>query len=79
MVSMFCMPVADNLFPASEEEIKARHPDWQLVTCPICGCDCWESENARIVAGTGMKGACTNCVLRWNAKVNGGTESDEAT
>ena len=40
--------------------------DWKLITCPICGSECWESDLARevLAAEPGMRAACTACALK---------------
>lgn len=60
--SVICMPVADNF--TADDDVQARHPDWKLVSCPICGRDCYESGEARLMRKIGMSGACTFCDLK---------------
>ena len=40
--------------------------DWKLVSCPVCGRGCWETELARRVMAMepDLKAACTECALR---------------
>lgn len=42
------------------------HEDWKLVTCPICGSECWESDLARqaLAAEPDLRAACTACALK---------------
>lgn len=52
-----CLPMKKN--------VPTGHEDWKLVSCPVCGEECWESELAREVLKHGnMTGACTECALR---------------
>jgi len=53
-----CMPLKRNIPDAS------RNPDWKLVTCPVCGVECWESDLTRKVKAEGCTAACTTCALR---------------
>lgn len=57
-ISVVCFPRKDNIPDAS------KHPDWKLIKCPRCGCECWESELARKVLLMGIQGACTSCAIR---------------
>ena len=40
--------------------------DWTLVSCPVCGTECWESDLARSAraAEPGLKATCTTCALK---------------
>lgn len=52
-----CLPLKKN--------VSISHDDWKLVTCPICGRSCWESDLAREVLSHGnMTGVCTECALK---------------
>ncbi|MCO1599772.1 alanine racemase [Desulfosporosinus nitroreducens] len=54
-----CMPLKKNIPDAS------HMPDWKLVSCPVCGSECWESELLRqVVMEEGCTAACTECALR---------------
>ncbi len=43
-----------------------KHEDWKLVTCPVCGAECWESDLARQAraAEPELRVACTACALK---------------
>ena len=58
---IICLPLRKNIPTPS-------HPDWRPVICPICGCECWESELARKVMSIGAIGTCTECALRAGQK-----------
>ena len=72
MEGFLCLPCARNL-PA-EKEVKKTHPDWELVTCPVCGRGCWMAPRARALLDkeTGVRGVCTDCALRASARAQGG-------
>lgn len=56
---ILAMPLRDNVpEPAAD--------DWQLTTCPICGEECWQSDNARQALATEpeLRVACTACALK---------------
>lgn len=43
-----------------------QRDDWKLVTCPICGAECWEDDLARqaMAAEPELRAACTTCALK---------------
>lgn len=43
-----------------------QRDDWKLVTCPICGAECWENDIARqaMAAEPELHAACTACALK---------------
>ncbi len=43
-----------------------RSDDWKLISCPICGAECWESSLAReaMEAEPNLRAACTLCALK---------------
>ena len=43
-----------------------QRDDWKLVTCPICGAECWETDLARqaMAAEPELRAACTTCALK---------------
>lgn len=49
-----------------KKNVPIGHSDWELVTCPICGAECWESDLSRQAqkAEPGLRVACTECALR---------------
>lgn len=52
-----CLPLVKNI-----KTPKAA--DWKLVSCPVCGMDCWESDLARQEIAKGIASACTMCALK---------------
>lgn len=57
---ILCLPMEKNL----NGNIKAKHPDWELIECPHCGRRCWKTAEAdRIVASQGVQLLCTECAL----------------
>lgn len=38
--------------------------DWKLTRCPVCGCKCFETPQARVLKGLGYTGMCTECMLK---------------
>ncbi len=61
------MTIGNILMMPLQENIPApRHDDWKPAICPICGADCWESGQARILMRKmpGILKACTSCALK---------------
>ena len=58
------------MMPLQENVPAPRHDDWKPAICPICGADCWESGQARILMQKmpGILKACTNCALKGEGK-----------
>lgn len=56
-VGIACMPLRSNV-------PKPRQQDWKLTICPVCGCECWESELTRRIIKKGADAACNMCALR---------------
>ena len=57
---IFCLPMEKNL----NGDVKAKHPDWELIKCPHCGRGCWKVPEAdRLVAEQGVQLLCTECAL----------------
>ena len=57
---ILCLPMEKNL----NGDIKAKHPDWELVECPHCGRRCWKTPEAdRMVMSQGVQLLCTECAL----------------
>ena len=50
-----------------------QRDDWKLVTCPICGAECWENDLARqaMAAEPELRAACTTCALKAGATAGG--------
>lgn len=58
-----CLPLKDNTNPRD---------DWKLVTCPICGKSCWESDIARkVLKNKNVAGVCTVCALKTTTDLGG--------
>lgn len=58
---ILCLPMAKNL----NGDIKAKHPDWELIKCPSCGWPCWKTPEAdRMVETQRVQLLCTECALR---------------
>ena len=50
-----------------------QRDDWKLVTCPICGAECWENDLARqaMAAEPELRAACTTCALKAGVTTGG--------
>lgn len=53
------------VLPCREDGEEPKGEDWKLVTCPVCGADCWESEEHRkiMAKAPGLSVACSACVM----------------
>ena len=57
---ILCLPMEKNL----NGDIKAKHPDWELIECPACGRGCWKNPEAdRLQKEQGVRMLCTECAL----------------
>ena len=57
---ILCLPMEKNL----NGDIKAKHPDWELIKCPNCGRGCWKTPEAdKLVKNQGVQLLCTECAL----------------
>lgn len=57
---ILCLPMEKNL----NGDIKAKHPDWELIQCPNCGRNCWKMPEAdKMVETQGVQLLCTECAL----------------
>ena len=57
---ILCLPMEKNL----NGDIKAKHPDWELIKCPNCGRGCWKTPEAdKLVKTQGVQLLCTECAL----------------
>lgn len=57
---ILCLPMEKNL----NGDIKAKHPDWELIDCPHCGRKCWKTPEAdRLQKEQGAQLLCTECAL----------------
>ena len=60
MGGILCLPMEKNL----NGDVKAKHPDWELIKCPSCGRNCWKMPEAdRLVKEQGVQLLCTKCAL----------------
>lgn len=66
------------IFQKYNEILDAKIPDpqrddWKLVTCPICGAECWETDLARqaMTAEPELRAACTTCALKAGVTAGG--------
>ena len=57
---ILCLPMEKNL----NGDIKAKHPDWELIECPNCGRGCWKAPEAeKLKQEQGVQFLCTECAL----------------
>lgn len=57
---ILCLPMEKNL----NGDIKAKHPDWELIECPNCGRGCWTNPEAeKLKQEQGVQLLCTECAL----------------
>lgn len=42
--------------------------DWEIVKCPMCGCDCWKRPLPDNLKNFEMKSVCTLCALKNGGK-----------
>ena len=56
-----------------------QRDDWKLVTCPICGAECWENDLARqaMAAEPELRAACTTCALKAGVTAGGKHRKEE--
>ena len=54
------------VLPCREDGKEPLDESWKLVTCPICGADCWESDEHReiMAKSPGLSVACSACVMK---------------
>lgn len=58
---ILCLPMEKNL----NGDVKAKHPDWELIDCPSCGRKCWKMPEAdKLVKAQGVQLLCTECALK---------------
>ena len=58
---ILCLPMEKNL----NGDVKAKHPDWELITCSSCGRKCWKMPEAdKLVKTQGVQLLCTECALK---------------
>jgi len=65
MENILCLPREDSFLHA-QPPIEEKHPDWKLITCPVCGDGCYVSpDHERALKSIpGLKAACTQCALQ---------------
>lgn len=53
------------VLPCREDGTEPQDESWELVTCPVCGADCWESDEHReiMAKSPGLSVACSACVM----------------
>ena len=57
---ILCLPMEKNL----NGNIKAKHPDWELIKCPHCGRGCWKPGGIdELVKKQAVQLLCTECAL----------------
>lgn len=57
---ILCLPMEKNL----NGDIKAKHPDWERIECPLCGRGCWKPGGIdELVEKQGVQLLCTECAL----------------
>lgn len=61
---ILCLPLIRNL--GDPAEVVARHPDWQIVSCPRCEADCYMGDDHRqtMSQDSSIEALCTECALR---------------
>lgn len=58
---ILCLPLDENL----NGDTAAKHPDWDPVSCPICGRKCWKHGEAdKLQKEQGVVFACTECAIK---------------
>lgn len=57
---IICLPMEKNL----NGDVKAKHPDWELISCPGCGRKCWKQPAAdKLAKEQGVQLLCTECAI----------------
>ena len=61
---VLCLPREDS-FLVDPEGVAARHPNWRLVNCPVCGDGCYISPDHErmLLTFPGLRATCTRCAL----------------
>lgn len=67
------------VLPCREDGEEPQDASWKLVTCPVCGADCWESDGHReiMAKSPGLSVACSACVMTGEADADRGEEAKE--
>ena len=66
------------VLPCKEDGTEPKDASWKLVTCPVCGADCWESDGHReiMAKSPGLNVACSACVMTGEDGADNGGEDD---
>lgn len=54
--NLVMMPLVSN--------IPTGKPSWKIVKCPICGAECWERPEQKVLYAAGIGATCTMCALK---------------
>lgn len=57
---ILCLPLDKNL----NGDTQKKHPDWELINCPLCGQKCWKPAEAEQFKAQGVQFLCTECALK---------------
>lgn len=58
---ILCLPLDKNL----NGDTKKKHPDWELIDCPLCGKKCWKMPAAdKLKAAQAVTYLCTECAVK---------------
>ena len=62
MKDILCLPCESSFINPVEE----KHPDWELIACPVCGQGCYTSPSHKrtLELYPNMTATCTQCALR---------------
>ena len=62
---ILCLPREDS-FLNCHPPVEQKHPDWKLISCPVCGDGCYISPDHEktLAQYPSMGAACTICALR---------------
>ena len=58
---ILCLPLDKNL----NGDTQKKHPDWELIDCPLCGQKCWKMPSAdKLKAAQAVTYLCTECAVK---------------
>lgn len=58
---ILCLPLDKNL----NGDTKKKHPDWELIDCPLCGQKCWKMPAAdKLKEAQAVTYLCTECAIK---------------
>lgn len=58
---ILCLPLDKNL----NGDTKKKHPDWELIDCPLCGQKCWKMPAAdKLKEAQDVTYLCTECAIK---------------